>query len=138
MRLASRYPIQQTTKMHMKLQQSLLPIAFLLASVQFTFAQTKTVQESYNNIDKIELLRAMYFHAAEQHARYWNDPSLLQQSWMRNSNWFKGCNRHTWELSMEAAKQGWQKARQNPKLKFPPGFVEVVDASFANSSWQRP
>lgn len=39
----------------MKLQQSLLPIAFLLLSVQFAFAQTKTVQESYNNIDKIEL-----------------------------------------------------------------------------------
>lgn len=39
----------------MKLQQSLLPIAFLLASVQIAFAQTKTVQESYNNIDQIEL-----------------------------------------------------------------------------------
>lgn len=39
----------------MKLQQSLLPIAFLLFSVQIAFAQTKTVKKSYNDIDKIEL-----------------------------------------------------------------------------------
>ena len=39
----------------MKLQQSLLPIAILLVSIQFTFAQTKTIQKSYNNIQKIEL-----------------------------------------------------------------------------------
>lgn len=39
----------------MKLQQALLPIALLLLSIQFTFAQTKTVQKSYNNIQKIEL-----------------------------------------------------------------------------------
>ncbi len=38
----------------MKLQQSILPIAFLLLSVQITFAQNKTVKESYSNIDKVE------------------------------------------------------------------------------------
>lgn len=39
----------------MKLQQSLLPIAFLLFSVQIAFAQTKTVKKSYDSIDQIEL-----------------------------------------------------------------------------------
>jgi hypothetical protein len=35
------------------------------------------------NIDNLELLKAMYYHAAEIHAQFWMDKSLLKEGWMR-------------------------------------------------------
>lgn len=95
-------------------------------------------KDTLTTVNKLELLKAMYFHAAEVHAQLWMDKSLLKESWMRNANWFHGGDRHYWEFSMEAARQGWEKIRTNTSaLKYPEGFVEVLDASFANSSWEK-
>ena len=89
------------------------------------------------HVNKLELLNAMYYHAAEMHAKYWMDKSLLKETWMRNTSWFHGGGRHYWELTMKAAHQGWLQIRTHENLKFPDGFVDVVDASFAKSSWSQ-
>lgn len=89
------------------------------------------------NIDKLELLKAMYYHAAEIHAQFWMDKSLLEEGWMRNTSWFHDSDRHYWEWSMKAAHQGWLKVRCHTKLKYPKGFVQVLDSSFAQSSWSK-
>jgi len=95
-------------------------------------------EDTPKTINKLELLKAMYYHAAEAHAQFWMDKSLLKESWMRNANWFHGGDRHYWEFSMEAARQGWEKIRTNTTaLNYPEGFVEVLDASFAKSSWAK-
>lgn len=89
------------------------------------------------HVNKLELLKAMYYHAAEMHAQHWMDKSLLKERWMRNTAWFHGGGRHYWELTMEAAHQGWLKIRTHEKLTYPDGFVHVVDSSFAKSSWSQ-
>ena len=38
---------------------------------------------------------------------------------------------------MESAHQGWLKVRAHQKLTYPVGFIDVVDSSFANSSWSQ-
>jgi hypothetical protein len=95
------------------------------------------VSENTPLVDKFELLKAMYFHAAEMHARFWMDQTLLQQKWMRNARWYSGDDRQYWEFSIGAARQGWEQIRSSPKVKYPPGFVSLVDESFANSSWEK-
>jgi hypothetical protein len=87
------------------------------------------------NINKLELLKAMYYHAAEIHAQFWMDKSLLKEGWMRNTSWFHGNCQHYWEWSMTAAHEGWLKVRTHAKLTYPQGFVQVLDSSFAHSNW---
>ena len=58
------------------------------------------------NVNKLELLKAMYYLAAEVHAQFWMDDSLLKERWMRNTNWFHSGDRHHWEWTMKTARQG--------------------------------
>lgn len=87
------------------------------------------------NVDKIELLKAMYLHAAGLHAQFWKDPSILKERWMRNATFFQGRGRWEWELSMSASEKGWAKLKEKSEIKFPEGFKEIIDQSYANSKF---
>lgn len=85
---------------------------------------------------KLEMIQIMYRAAAELHAKHWNDETLLENRWMRNTNWWFGMDRHYWELSMKASYDGWRSLRTNPNLIFPPGFVEMINLSYDQSSFE--
>lgn len=87
-------------------------------------------------VDPLDLLHAMYMHAAEMHAQYWNDEKLLQCTWMRSSEWFHGRGKMIWELSMNVAKTGWERLRNSPEMKYPKDFSEILDRSFQALSWE--
>ena len=86
-------------------------------------------------VDKIDMLHAMFLQAACWHAQFWKDPSILNQQWMRNANYFLGQGRHQWEKSIAMAKKGWNKLKENSEIKFPAGFQEMMDKSYSISNF---
>lgn len=89
-----------------------------------------------NDAKKLQMIQIMYRAAADLHARYWNDKRLLEHRWMRNTNWWFGNDRHYWELSIKASYDGWTSLRTNPNLTFPPGFIEMMNRSYDQSSFE--
>lgn len=93
----------------------------------------RTIQKTTDQ-SKLEMIRRMYRTAADWHAFYWNDTTLLENSWMRNANWWFGNDRQYWELSIKASYDGWCALKQH-SIVFPPGFVEMMDQSYRQSSF---
>jgi hypothetical protein len=102
----------------------------------------KTDPSTPQTMDRIEIVRAMFYWNAELHAKYWMDTTLLQETWMRNTRWYHGSGRIAWELSMEASLQGWRKlwsdtttTTTGKSIHFPDHFVPIVELSFRISTW---
>jgi hypothetical protein len=98
--------------------------------------QTWGKPDNVPKVDQIELLKAMYHHAAEMHAQYWNDERLLYCSWMRSSEWFHGRGKIIWELSMDFSRKGWDQLMDVNDIEFPKDFVKIVNKSYQKLSWE--
>jgi hypothetical protein len=86
-------------------------------------------------VDKLELLHALYLHAAGLHAQYWRDPSILKERWMRSAAFFHGGGRLEWEISMDTSNKGWTNLKNNTEINFPDGFIRRLDNSYANAKF---
>jgi hypothetical protein len=53
------------------------------------------------------VLRALFGAAAQVHARFWRDPRLLQNSWMKSASWYEGRDRASWELAVKSMRACW-------------------------------
>lgn len=84
--------------------------------------------------DPLDVLRLMYSRAAEIHAAFWRDPSLLKQKWLKGAAWYNGKGRAQWELAIERGRLAWlagkKRAAESKTLKFSSKLVEVIDSSF--------
>ncbi|KAK9704053.1 hypothetical protein K7432_010416 [Basidiobolus ranarum] len=90
--------------------------------------------------EQVEVLKEMFMFAAELHAKYWNDHSLLNSKWIKSAGWYKGMDRAKWELAIDTGRSSWEKlkvaiADGSSGVKWSPKFIKVLDASYAATSW---
>ncbi|ORY04305.1 hypothetical protein K493DRAFT_311393 [Basidiobolus meristosporus CBS 931.73] len=93
-----------------------------------------------NPPDQVEVLQKMFGFAAELHAKYWNDRSLLNQDWVKGAGWYQGRDRARWELAIDRARTSWELCKQRiasgeSELQLAPKFIKILDKSFASASW---
>eukprot|EP00042_Codosiga_hollandica_P047301 m.510898 g.510898 ORF g.510898 m.510898 type:complete len:311 (+) comp57422_c0_seq8:504-1436(+) len=87
--------------------------------------------------DPIVVLEAMFLAAADQHARTWRSPVLLEQSWLKGASWYRGQGREAWERAIARSRNSWEAAKLTPiAVKFSEKLVAVMDKSFQNASWE--
>ena len=55
------------------------------------------------------VLRAIFSAAAEMHARFWRDPALLRNPWMKSVGWYHGQDRASWELALSSMRDCWKR-----------------------------
>ena len=84
--------------------------------------------------DPIPLLKKMYAQAAEFHAAFWRDRTLLKQEWMKGAPWHNGQGRARWELALQRAVAAWERAKEREAkskggIKFSPKLLKIMDRS---------
>jgi hypothetical protein len=90
--------------------------------------------------DPADMLQDMYLAAADLHAKYWNDRSLLN-TWVKGANWYNGEGRASWEIGVKVGYDYWKGAKKTiedgtTKVKWSNKLIKVIDASFENASWE--
>jgi thiamine kinase-like enzyme len=97
----------------------------------------------------VMMMEAAFQRAADMHARYWNQSSLLQASnwWLRHADWFNGRGRTRWEVCMEAMRQSWsivkkkaaeatpQQIAEKKAMVVSPKLAAIIEASIKRSTW---
>ena len=84
--------------------------------------------------DPLPILKMMFARAAEFHAAFWRDRTLLEQEWMKGAPWYNGHGRARWELAVHRAAAAWQRAKKreaksNGGIKFSSKMVQIIDSS---------
>ncbi|KAJ3013177.1 hypothetical protein HKX48_005899 [Thoreauomyces humboldtii] len=97
---------------------------------------------------QVALLRNVYLQMAEQHARWWNHPSLLTETWLKGASWYGGRDRASWELGIDRARRDWTTFKNKSSISdgndheevdawLSPKLVGIIDRSLASASWSR-
>ena len=92
----------------------------------------------------VELLEAAFTSAADMHARYWCDKALLEQSFLKGSDLWRGKGRARHEAGRIAVAHAWKAVRAatleggvlHKKVVLPPKLVAVMDTSIKVTSWE--
>jgi hypothetical protein len=88
-------------------------------------------------LDPLVVLEAMYLRAAEQHAKFWKNRTLLTLPWLKGANWYGGRGRAEWELTIERGRQAWETAKASATgAKFSLKLIAIIDQSFVRASWK--
>lgn len=97
--------------------------------------------EKAPGVTMTKIVREISIMAARMHAKYWKRTDLLEMTWLKGASWMSGKDRQGWEASQEYVRQRW--ALQKAKIGSPecetvwhPDLVAVMDASYANISWE--
>ena len=95
-----------------------------------------------NPLPQLDMLKLMFLRAADMHARYWNDESLLRQSWLKGVQWYKGSDRVAWMLGAQAAIRSWQGLRQGiedgtTEVEWSESVIKALNECEEHSSWER-
>ena len=86
--------------------------------------------------DPVETLKKMYLTAADLHAAYWNDASIVKTTWLKCSDWYRGEGEALWTEAMDQSRARWQKALTKPiAASFSPKLVKIITDSLALASW---
>jgi hypothetical protein len=86
-----------------------------------------------------DMARKSFLMAANMHAKYWNDPSLLTHGWLRMARYARGEDRAVWEGAHKVATDAWAKVREptnSAKFKWDEYLVSVVESSFSKICWE--
>lgn len=86
-------------------------------------------------VDPVQLLDLMFVSAADIHAQFWNDRSLLSKPWLKASSWYNGENQVQWEISIATARKGWEATKKKEGVKLDATLSSIIEESFARSSW---
>ena len=95
-----------------------------------------------NPCEPEQILKEIYIKAAEMHAIYWNDRSLLNKKWLKYADWYEGKGQATWSLGIKGSKRYWDKAKIEMKsslasVKWSPKLISIIDKSYENSTWEK-
>ena len=87
-----------------------------------------------------EVAAATFRAAAELHARYWEDESLLKLPWLRGSSWVQCTDEESWTRAQQTAVSFWnsfrlQRETGEAKVAWPEDVFAIVDASMGKVSW---
>ena len=101
----------------------------------------KEICERAGNPHCKEVAAATFRAAAELHARYWEDESLLKLPWLRGSSWVTGLSEESWRESQRSAIDQWKIFLQRctdgaASVAWPQELISVVDASLRKVSWE--
>lgn len=77
---------------------------------------------------------------AKMHARFWQDESLLQHTWLRGVDFAAGSDMQAWESSIGQSADMWKCLSADRKagatdIKWDDHLVKCIDASFSKVSW---
>ena len=91
--------------------------------------------------DVVATLETVWTLTAQQHARFWNDPTLLNEPWLKANDWYHGKGRQEWEIMLARSKAFWEAAKVKAADKatgwnFSKKLSDIIDMSFEKSSWE--
>jgi hypothetical protein len=72
--------------------------------------------------DSVLVMQATFTKAADMHARYWCDKTLISSplsSWLKGADWYNGNGRIRWELAIDAARKAWSSVKQKANAATP-------------------
>jgi hypothetical protein len=92
--------------------------------------------------DQVSTLETIFVITAKQHALFWNEKSLLNESWLKGADWYRNKGRENWEHSMATCLRRWQSAKVKASkpdsgITLSDKLVSIIDKSFASSSWEK-
>ena len=92
-------------------------------------------------LEPLDMLRLVFIRAADLHAKYWNDKSLLSLPWLKGVQWYQGKDRAAWEIGIEAASAAWRQVKAaiaagKANVKWSSAVMKAVDACQRNTSWK--
>ena len=101
------------------------------------------------HIDQTELLEAVFSVSADLHALFWRDATLLRNSWMKTSAWYRGEDRCGWEMAMNTARRFWRQVYSGivgnaergdnanaGTVRWEPRLVNIINQSLERTSWK--
>ena len=94
-----------------------------------------------NAPDQLVVLKEVFVLAARWHAKFWRNPKLLRNSWLKASLWYSNQDRARWETAIHLAENCWTKCKdkidQNTiDFTFSDKLRKIIDASFEHTSWE--
>jgi len=92
------------------------------------------------NIDPMVALETIFLSAADMHAKYWRQESLLSESWMKMVSYLQGKNRSQWEFATDRIKMKWQKLlkaaeEKTTGVKWSDTVISEINTTMANTNW---
>jgi hypothetical protein len=79
--------------------------------------------------DPVEVMERVFLTAADQHAKFWRDPTLLNEGWLKGADWFRGRGRAAWEAGTDLARVGWEWAKARKDVSYNPRLIAIVGTS---------
>jgi Ecdysteroid kinase-like family len=92
-------------------------------------------------VDAVEM---MFDAAADMHAAHWRDPALLQSTWLKGADWYRGEHRARWQAGLERARSSWRTVTakldagdQFKSFAMDAQLSAVVSETLERASWSR-
>jgi len=96
--------------------------------------------EMQSDIKPEDAIVEMFKFAAELQSKSWNDPNLLELSWLKSARWYRGLDRGSWEIALDTTRRGWEKCKSklipSGTVNFSEKLINIVDKSLANTNWE--
>eukprot|EP00189_Rhodosorus_marinus_P003457 CAMPEP_0113973248 /NCGR_PEP_ID=MMETSP0011_2-20120614/14177_1 /TAXON_ID=101924 /ORGANISM="Rhodosorus marinus" /LENGTH=352 /DNA_ID=CAMNT_0000990815 /DNA_START=496 /DNA_END=1551 /DNA_ORIENTATION=- /assembly_acc=CAM_ASM_000156 len=90
--------------------------------------------------EPVRVLYRVFEQQADMNAMFFNDPTLLEQKWLKGSEWHVDSGRMSWVSSIRSAKRSLAAAKQrllsDPELKISKKLISILERSLDVSSWE--
>jgi hypothetical protein len=90
-------------------------------------------------LTETDIAKKAFLMAANLHAKYWNDPSLMSKVWLRSTQWYIGEDKQSWTASQKIAVDAWACVRDPTKsseIVWNDYLVSVMESSFSKINWE--
>ena len=91
--------------------------------------------------DRYQIFETIYLKAADLHAAYWRDRSLLSKPWLKYTDYHRGKDRKRYELGLIAMKACWRRVEAHLQqggagFVFSDRICGLFDEASRSSSWE--
>jgi len=90
--------------------------------------------------DPLFVVETIFMLAADIHAKYWRDETLLKFNWMKNVAWLQGRERASWEMAMINMRHKFNNVLQaiksgKTKVPWSDHMISTINNAFDNTNW---
>lgn len=93
-----------------------------------------------DEISEIAISAKAFSIAANIHAKFWKDDSLVSTPFLRGCEWYANDGESSWLIAQQSAVDYWKKCKDKistgeSKVKWDSNLIQCMDASFSKISW---
>eukprot|EP01133_Synstelium_polycarpum_P008359 gene8359-9817_t len=86
--------------------------------------------------DSVEAISTIFRHMADFHAHFWQDRTLLDRPWLKNTNWLQGNDQAKWEMGLSQIMSKWGSlVTSGAGITWSQLLVDTGNSMFVRSSW---